>query len=431
MADKMITEEEQKKLLQLWENAKSGKDDDIDAFDYYREELGIDPDEVMDYLSVKIEPETEQERRKGKKGKPADERRTEEAIDIKSIASAYGVDIEKAEKEGDLEKGGLQEYLDERFVFAKHPDESPEEYRKRNQNAFEALGLNWFNKDDRAKVAKSISLAENLDSRQKIAEEVNEGALGLFRNLVVPRITERATKEILEGEESEEGSYAKDYALDVAENVLQSIAGPLGVAKLVKVPTAVSKIAKTSKAAGALKGGKSILNILAENARAPLTMETLDAALYDEVESPRGDFSGSDVAIGTGVNIVTPRLVQRMAGRSGRQVTGETASEIEQALKDIDESVKFSKLKKYIEPWLINKMGKSEYVRTVPGLSEVAEEQKKTEELRKKKSETERIKEEKWKFGFEVPSPGDRDYDDFVKWKKRQEKSLGRYLLSK
>ena len=36
MADKFITPEEQKKLLQLWENAQSGNDDEIDAFERER-----------------------------------------------------------------------------------------------------------------------------------------------------------------------------------------------------------------------------------------------------------------------------------------------------------------------------------------------------------------------------------------------------------
>lgn len=259
MAEKRITKKERDELQRLFENSKSGKDDDIDALYIYADEIGVEPDEIAEYVAVKAEPETEQEKRLEMKGRAADERRETEAIDIDAIAKAYGVDLKEAQDEGELVKGDLQNYLNSRFVARPSPNETRDEYVQRNINAFEALGLNWFNKDDRERVFKSMEAANLLDAREGIAEEATSGVGGFLRSLVFPRTTERAVKDILEGEDSE--GYGKDIALDVAENVLQSIASPvtggfaltgkgLRAARAAKAAREVQKAASTAEKTG-------------------------------------------------------------------------------------------------------------------------------------------------------------------------------------
>jgi hypothetical protein len=431
MAEKRITKKERDELQRLYENSKSGKDDDIDAFYIYADEIGVEPDEIAEYVAVKAEPETEQEKRQSMKGRAADERRESEAIDIDAIAKAYGVDLKEAQDEGELVKGDLQNYLNSRFVARPSPNETRDEYEQRNINAFEALGLNWFNKDDRARVFKSMEAANLLDAREGLAEEWTSGPMGLLRQLVAPRQTEHAVRDILEGERT--GSYLKDYLLDWGENTLQSINAPVGAVgkgmKAARAAKVAQKAASTAKKAGeattmaerAEKAGKAAgtLAEMAGNASAvPLLMEIADAAAYDGEESPRGEFSVEDVLVGAGTNLATP-LVLSKVGTRGTRALGDDATKAAQAIEDIKDAVNFKRLAEYAVPYGVNKLGRSEYTSVIPGIGSVAKEREKETERRKKKEMTLREKESKWSRGLSIPMPGDRDYDDYQKFKAR------------
>jgi hypothetical protein len=431
MAEKRITKKERDELQRLYENSKSGKDDDIDALYIYADEIGVEPDEIAEYVAVKAEPETEQEKRQSMKGRAADERRESEAIDIDAIAKAYGVDLKEAQDEGELVKGDLQNYLNSRFVARPSPNETRDEYEQRNINAFEALGLNWFNKDDRARVFKSMEAANLLDAREGLAEEWTSGPMGLLRQLVAPRQTEHAVRDILEGQRT--GSYLKDYLLDWGENTLQSINAPVGAVgkgmKAARAAKVAQKAASTAKKAGeattmaerAEKAGKAAgtLAEMAGNASAvPLLMEIADAAAYDGEESPRGEFSVEDVLVGAGTNLATP-LVLSKVGTRGTRALGDDATKAAQAIEDIKDAVNFTKLAEYAVPYGVNKLGRSEYTSVIPGIGSVAKEREKETERRKKKEMTLREKESKWSRGLSIPMPGDRDYDDYQKFKAR------------
>lgn len=429
MADKFITPEEQKKLLQLWENAQSGNDDEIDAFENFREELGIEPDSVKAYLSVKQEPQTEQEKRLARKGKAADDKKENEALGVEKIAEAYGVSLKQASEDGDLEPGKLQEYLNERFVMRRSPNESGKDFAARNRNAFEALGLNWDNKDDRARVAKSLEVAERMDVRENLAEEMNSGVKGGILNILFPRTMEHATRDVLSGEQTE--GYGKDTMLDATENGLQFAATPLTgpAGALMKYVRAAKALDKGSKAAKAVKGAGTLAGIAGDAVAVPATMETLDAINYDDPENPRSEFSGGDVAIGGAINAVTPWYMRRRGMRNARTL-GEDLSKAQQAVEDIKEVVPYNKLSDYVFPYVANKAGKTETVRNVPGLSIVVEDKEKETKQAKKKSEAKREKYEKWASGLSIPFPGDKDFGEFQEWKKKQTRKmiLGKYL---
>lgn len=429
MADKFITPEEQKKLLQLWENAQSGNDDEIDAFENFREELGIEPDSVKAYLSVKQEPQTEQEKRLASKGKAADDKKENEALGVEKIAEAYGVSLKQASEDGDLEPGKLQEYLDGRFVMRRSPNESVKEFSARNRNAFEALGLNWDNKDDRARVAKSLEVAERMDVRENLAEEMNSGVKGGILNILFPRTMEHATRDVLSGEQTE--GYGKDTMLDATENGLQFAATPLTgpAGALMKYVRAAKALDKGSKAAKAVKGAGTLAGIAGDAAVVPATMETLDAINYDDPENPRSEFSAGDVAIGGAINAVTPWYMRRRGMRNARTL-GEDLTKAQQAIEDIKEVVPYNKLSDYVFPYVANKAGKTETVRNIPGLSIVVEDKEKETKQTKKKSEAKREKYEKWASGLSIPLPGDKDFEEFQEWKKKQTRKmiLGKYL---
>ena len=429
MADKFITPEEQKKLLQLWENAQSGNDDEIDAFENFREELGIEPDSVKAYLSVKQEPQTEQEKRLASKGKAADDKKENETLGVEKIAEAYGVSLKQASEDGDLEPGKLQEYLNERFVMRRSPNESGKDFAARNRNAFEALGLNWDNKDDRARVAKSLEVAERMDVRENLAEEMNSGVKGGILNILFPRTMEHATRDVLSGEQTE--GYGKDTMLDATENGLQFAATPLTgpAGALMKYVRAAKALDKGSKAAKAVKGAGTLAGIAGDAAVVPATMETLDAINYDDPENPRSEFSEGDVAVGGAINVVTPWYMKRRGMRNARTL-GEDLTKAQQAVEDIKEVVPYNKLRDYVLPYVTNKAGKTETVRNVPGLSIVVEDKEKETKQTKKKSEAKRTKYEKWASGLSIPFPGDKDFEEFQEWKKKQTRKmiLGKYL---
>ena len=431
MAEKRITKKERDELQRLFENSKSGKDDDIDALYIYADEIGVEPDEISEYVAVKAEPETEQEKRLEIKGRAADERRENEAIDIDAIAKAYGVDLKEAQDEGELVKGDLQNYLNSRFVARPSPNETRDEYEQRNINAFESLGLNWFNKGDRERVFKSMEAANLLDAREGLAEEWTSGPMGLFRQLVAPRQTEHAVRDILEGERT--GSYLKDYLLDWGENTLQSINAPVSAVgkgmKAARAAKVAQKAASTAKKAGeattmaerAEKAGKAagtLAGIGGDAAAVPFLMELADAAAYDEEETPRGEFSVEDVLVGSGTNLATPLVLSRV-GTRGKRALGEDATKAAQAIEDIKDAVNFTKLAEYAVPYGVNKLGRSEYTSVLPGIGSVAKEREKEIERREKKERTLREKEAKWSRGLSIPMPGDRDYEDYQKFKKR------------
>lgn len=429
MADKFITPEEQKKLLQLWENAQSGNDDEIDAFENFREELGIEPDSVKAYLSVKQEPQTEQEKRLASKGKAADDKKENEALGVEKIAEAYGVSLKQASEDGDLEPGKLQEYLDGRFVMRRSPDESGKEFAARNRNAFEALGLNWDNKDDRARVAKSLEVAERMDVRENLAEEMNSGVKGGILNILFPRTMEHATRDVLAGEQTE--GYGKDTMLDATENGLQFAATPLTgpAGALMKYVRAAKALDKGGKAAKAVKGAGTLAGIAGDAAVVPATMETLDAINYDDPENPRSDFSAGDVAVGGAINAVTPWYMKRRGMRNARTL-GEDLTKAQQAIEDIKEVVPYNKLSDYVLPYITNKVGRADFVRQAPGASTIVEDKEKETKQAQKKSEAKRTKYEKWASGLSIPLPGDKDFEEFQEWKKKQTRKmiLGKYL---
>lgn len=429
MADKFITPEEQKKLLQLWENAQSGNDDEIDAFENFREELGIEPDSVKAYLSVKQEPQTEQEKRLASKGKAADDKKENEALGVEKIAEAYGVSLKQASEDGDLEPGKLQEYLNERFVMRRSPNESGKDFAARNRNAFEALGLNWDNKDDRARVAKSLEVAERMDVRENLAEEMNSGVKGGILNILFPRTMEHATRDVLSGEQTE--GYGKDTMLDATENGLQFAATPLTgpAGALMKYVRAAKALDKGSKAAKAVKGAGTLAGIAGDAVVVPATMETLDAINYDDPENPRSDFSGGEVAIGGAINAVTPWRMRRIGMRNARTL-GEDLTKAQQAVEDIKEVVPYNKLSDYVLPYITNKVGRADFVRQIPGASTLVDDKEKETKQKKKKSEAKRTKYEKWASGLSIPFPGDKDFEEFQEWKKKQTRKmiLGKYL---
>jgi hypothetical protein len=395
-------------------------------------------------VAVKAEPETEQEKRQSMKGRAADERRESEAIDIDAIAKAYGVDLEEAKDEGELVKGDLQNYLNSRFVARPSPNETRDEYEQRNINAFEALGLNWFNRGDRERVYKSMESANLLDAREGIAEEATSGVGGFLRSLVFPRTTERAVNDIQECEDSE--GYGKDIALDVAENALQTIAAPvtggyslgfklpkvmrsLKVAKAQQAASAAQKAASTAEKTGramtamerAQRAGKAagtLAGIGGDAAAVPFLMELADAAAYDEDESPRGEFSPEDVLVGAAVNAITPVMLQRY-GRRGARMAGEEGTKAEKAIEELQEVTGAGRLRDYLTPYVTNKAGRSESVRALPLMSDIVEKQKEEAERREKRERTLREKEAKWSRGLSIPMPGDRDYDDYQKFKER------------
>lgn len=429
MADKFITPEEQKKLLQLWENAQSGNDDEIDAFENFREELGIEPDSVTAYLSVKQEPQTEQEKRLARKGKAADDKKENESIGVEKIAEAYGVSLKQASEDGDLEPGKLQEYLNERFVMRRSPNESSKEFSARNRNAFDALGLNWDNMEDRARVAKSLEVAERMDVRENLAGEMNSGVKGGILNILFPRTMEHATRDVLSGELTE--GYDKDTMLDAAENGLQFAATPFTgpASSLMKYVRAAKALDKGSKAAKAVKGAGTLAGIAGDAVVVPATMETLDAINYDDPENPRSEFSAGDVALGGAINAVAPYTISRRFFRKGRTL-GEDLTKAQKALNDIDEATNVSGLAQYLEPYLTNKAGRTDFVRNFPVASTIVEEKDKETKRAEKKTEAKRAKYEKWASGLSIPLPGDKDFEEFQEWKKRQTQKmiLGRYL---
>ena len=109
---------------------------------------------------------------------------------------------------------------------------------------------------------------------------------------------------------------------------------------------------------------------------------------------------------------------------------GEDLSKAQQALEDIKEVVPYNKLRDYVLPYLTNKVGRADFVRQIPGASTLVEDKEKETKQAKKKSEAKREKYEKWASGLSIPFPGDKDFEEFQEWKKKQTRKmiLGKYL---
>jgi len=159
-------------------------------------------------------------------------------------------------------------------------------------------------------------------------------------------------------------------------------------------------------------------------------METLDAINYDDSENPRSEFSAGDVALGGAINAVAPYTISRRFFRKGRTL-GEDLTKAQKALNDIDEATNVSGLAQYLEPYLTNKAGRTDFVRNFPVASTIVEEKDKETKRAEKKTEAKRAKYEKWASGLSIPLPGDKDFEEFQEWKKRQTQKmiLGRYVM--
>lgn len=437
MAKRIISDEEHKKLLRLHENSKSGKDDDVDAFDNYIEELGIGPDEVQEYLAVKNGPETEQEKRLAKKGTNPTHNRTEGPILLEKIAEAYGVDLKEREK-----GVPLASFLNDNGVFSFVPGSTREKYLADQRNAFEQLGLNWDNLEDRKRLADSIAYYNQNDELDSNAKEFEESKSGTLLKYLMPRTFERGMADIRTGNESPLSKYLKDGIIDAGENVLMTVGSPAsGVVRIVgKAANVAPKIG--SKVAGkAARSAKAVASQTADAAFVPTLTELVDAAAYaDETDNERSEFSGTDAAVGTAVNEVAPYIVGRKGGMLLRRIPG-----LGQNLANIAEGIGKTKVGKNIEAPLsaawelnpgidnlyVNKIGKSGMATSIPVVGELVqpreEEKEGIQEKKMKKEEKRKL----WANGFAIPFPGDRDYEEYTKWKQentRKVLGLGKYL---
>ena len=100
-------------------------------------------------------------------------------------------------------------------------------------------------------------------------------------------------------------------------------------------------------------------------------------------------------------------------------MAGEEGSKAEQAIEELQEVTGAGRLRDYLTPYVTNKAGRSERVRALPLMSDIVEKQKEESERREKKERTLREKEAKWSRGLSIPMPGDRDYEDYKKFKER------------
>ena len=100
-------------------------------------------------------------------------------------------------------------------------------------------------------------------------------------------------------------------------------------------------------------------------------------------------------------------------------MAGEEGSKAEQAIEELKEVTGAGRLRDYLTPYVTNKAGRSERVRSFPLMSDIVEKQKEESERREKKERTLREKEAKWSRGLSIPMPGDRDYEDYRKFKER------------
>ena len=110
----------------------------------------------------------------------------------------------------------------------------------------------------------------------------------------------------VEAIERGESPSAKDAALDITQNVAYA-------APWARVSAPLARFGLTGR----------IMQGAAGNALTPTIMESADAIAYNDPDNnPRSDFSGTDVATETAVNMTAPWLLRGMAMGAGRFTTG-------------------------------------------------------------------------------------------------------------
>lgn len=445
-----MNQDEIKQLLILLENFDKGGEKEAEALEAFLDSKGLSYEDALKYESASAEakPETPVEERQQRKGKAVDDvKATRDALDLDNIAKAFGVDLKKAQEEGELEQGELGSYLDQRGVFARVPGESNEAYKDRMVNGFETMGLNFNSKEDRALVANSLAHHNQMDRREAIKEETGSGVSGFFARLLAPRTFEKAERDIMTGEGGEDVDYfnfiidnAKELGLDLGENLAMTAGAPVtGVLKAIanskKVQNAYKAFKKgkkildgRTKANKALNGVGTVAGVTADAAAVPYTFEALDDLAFDDPENVRSEFDNDDALVSAGVNIVAPRMLGRAAGRV-RAMLGDNAGKLGEAVDNIAKVLPEGKgLKKYLEPFVVNKAGKTEMVRQLPVVSSAAEEVTKKNERQEKKNQTKSEKIDKWRRGLAIPMPGDKDFEDYQKWMDQNRRGLAKYL---
>lgn len=434
---KRIKDEEQKKLLQLFENSKSGNDDEVDALYNFLEEVGIDPDEVQEYLAVKNGPETEQEKRVAKKGVNPSHNRSESPITLENIAKAYGVNLDEREK-----GVGLAKYLKDNGVFTRLPGTTTEKYVNDQRNAFEQLGLNWDNVEDRSRLAKYLEYNEQNDERDSNAKEFEDSVVGKLLSIAAPRTYEQGMEDIRNGKEAPLSKYLKSGLVDAGENVLMTVGSPAsGVVRVVGKAANVAPKVGAKIAGKGVQSAKALASQLADAAAVPVITEVVDDIAFDDENNERSEFSGADAVVGTGVNTFAPYFVGRKGGRLLSKIpgVGQHFTNVAEAVGETAVGKRLDKplstlweLNPGLDNLYINKAGKSGMAAGIPivgGLVQPREEEK--ADIKKKKLTVEE-KQRLWSKGFAVPEKGDPDYDEYKKWNERKKDGkdrLSKYLL--
>ena len=442
-----MNQDEIKQLLTLMENAEKGDEKEFEALEAFLDSKGLSYEDALQYQGASVEnkPDTPVEERRQQQGKAVDDKKaTRDALPLDSIAKAFGVDLKFAQEDGELDLGELEGYLQGRGVNFRVEGESNDEYRNRMLNAFESLGLNFNNADDRALVRNSIAHYGLMDKRDAIKEEAGSGVSGFITSMIAPRAFEKAQRDIMNGEGGATwtdfvGDSAKELALDLGENLAMTLGAPatapVGAVKgAIKGTKAYKNFKKGKKvldgrtnANKALKGVESIAGVTADAAAVPYAFEGLDAVLIDDPESSRAEFDNGDALASTGVNAVAPRFLSRGAGRI-RAMLGDNAGTIGNAAENIVKVLPDTKgLQKYLEPYVVNKAGKNEMVRQLPVISSAAEEVGKKNEKLEKKSVSNAEKYDKWSRGLAIPMPGDKDFEEFQKWLEKNRYGLAKY----
>lgn len=418
-----------KTLLELLENADKGGEKEFENLEAFLNAEGLSYEDAVKYATASVEkkPETPVEERRQTKNKAFDDKKTKGEIPMADIAKANGVDLEEAGKNGELKTGALQKYLSDRFVLGRAQDEGTDEYTDRMRNVFESLGLNYNNPEDRARYERSIALAIENDDREGLADEFRNSVTGRVGSVIFPRLTEDGIKAILEGGDVDNA--IKDILLDVGEDVLMLFPNPVTAPlKALAGLNGVQRAYKTFKkgkaildgrtnANKALRGFGTLAGIGADAAAVPLVTEVADAVAYDDPENPRSEFSGEDVALGAAVNAITPALLARQGRRSAGRLAGDELGKIDKAVGDIKKVLPNTGAKGNVGAFVTNKLGRTETARQIPILEEIVVNKKQEDEFRQKRSEALREKKARWAKGFSIPMPGDRDYEEYTKWK--------------
>lgn len=223
----------------------------------------------------------------------------------------------------------------------------------RKVNKEEAFGEDWVNRyeqipyneialvaEQQGKNPKELVAemgAEALDKRRKaIARGEDEGSWIDSPNAFVKNlggaIMHTFAPRVQEAIERGEDPSAKDYALDQAQNLLYAV--PYGTTlRAIRNPAT-----------------RTVAEALLSNAGAPIATEALDEAYYTDPNNPRSEFSGFDVATGTGTNLVggallrgagmgIGRIAPKVRDFLGELATGKTAKD---AVDEVRKQYKFN-----------------------------------------------------------------------------------------